>query len=46
MMAEEEKQSKEEKPKQWVELMKEFTQETTLHGIRYTTADTKFLTRR
>ena len=30
----------------WGTLLKEFTQETTLHGIRYATAHTRFILRR
>ena len=37
--------SEEESPP-WGTLLKEFTQETTLHGIRYATADARFILRR
>ena len=32
--------------KSWAALMVEFTQDTTLHGIRFVTGDSKFIIRR
>ena len=32
--------------KGWKEILRDFTQETTLHGIRYITLETKYILRR
>ena len=34
------------KDKQWTKLFQEFTQHTTLHGIKYVTKESKYVLRR